>query len=365
MIINGYYHPVEIMESLSHIKTDSEEIYGDCNLAVCIGNRTGGKTVGFALEYLRAFMDFNERSIILCRTKEIQKKKYLEKWWNKTLSIDDDIGIVKRFKSIGTISFTEDAGFVNGEQFTYCIPISASSEVKDTGQFFNTTTISLDEAIQPFESSLIINGKPAFNRIWEIWQTAARGWPMAIERCRIILISNSTEVDNWVFNDLGINKWFRKGAKLSKNNGIIVEKVMNDQAKEKLMESVMGRIMASSKSGKIYLESAAENKFSDNSTFVKKKPMDFSKLMLQIKTEGIYLGLFDTEESIHIEQIRRDKRSSIVCNNPREQEEDVIFSASGKEELMIRQMFENGVLTFGSQRAKNAALRYAGVLKKY
>lgn len=363
-IINGFYHPNEIMDALVHKDKNTGELLGDCSVAVCVGNRTGGKTVGFALEMIRDYLEKGERNILTCRTIKVKEKGYLRDWWKKTLDIEDDLGLVKRLKERGNIGFNDDVVTVGNDIFSYCCPLSASSQIKDTGKFAETTKILMDEAIQPFESSLIINGRSAMSRIWEIWFTAARGWEQAMERTNIILVSNSTERDNWVFNDLNINKWFRKGAKLCRNNGVIVENVVNKVASDKVMGSVMGAVMSNSKSGQLYLESAVDNKFGDNTSGIRKLGLDFKKIYMQIKTEGIFLGFFDAKEFIHVEEIQKDKRSDIYCVDPREMEEGISFSADGKLEQLIRNAYECGSMSFGSQRAKNATLRLAGLLKR-
>lgn len=360
MIRNGYYVPKEMYENLTHIEYETGEIKGKASIGICVGNRTGGKTVGHGIQMIKNYVEHGERCALLTRTKRQIDEGYLEKWWNKILNIEDDENVIPDFVNNHEIGFTKDEVTVDGDIFCYCIPISLSQDVKNTGSFKNCTHIYMDEAFQAGESHLWINGREAMSRIFEIWQTVARGRDEAVNTTNLIFIANSSERENWIFTDLRINDFVRKDTKFTTQKGICVEFVMNKTAAKKVETSIMGEVMRNSISGRKYYESAQNNEFTDNDAFVRKKGLDFRDLRIQLVINGAYIGIFknENESEYHAAKIEKDKRSSIITNNVRYVDEDVKFEINGAWEMGLRDIFKNGAITFQNQESKNLFLEY-------
>lgn len=357
MIRNGYYYPIEMYRDLRRI--DNGEIKGNAQMGICFGNRTGGKTVGHAIQMIKNFEDRHETCMLLSRTLTQKDDGYLEKWWrNKIFVVEDQDGIIQDFVKNHKIEFSKNSCTVDGEPFSYCESISMSHKVKDEGAYRKCSTIIMDECVQKGERVLIIDKRSAMERIFEIMQTAARGWEGALNAINIVFIANVSNRDNWLFNDLRINDFVRDDTKYTCQNGIVVEIVMNEAAKSAIDNSLIGQIMRRSVSGQEYYEAAQGNQYLDNKSFIEKKGLDFSKLIVQLVMKNYCLGVFFIDGKYHIAVIRRDKRARAVTNEIECHSDDVeleLFEGWGRG---LSEKYENGKCTFQTLEAKGLFFEY-------
>lgn len=360
MIRNGYYYPTEIFQQLTH-RNEAGEIVGSAQMAICIGNRTGGKTVGIGIEMIKRYEETGETCMLLSRTEKQKQGGYLKNWWNKVLNVDDDGGVLKTFREAHTITYSNSSMLVDGAAFCYCEAMSMSKQVKDEGSYDHCANIIIDEAIQKGEAFLWIYGRPAMERVFEIWQTVARGYRDAEKLTHVIFIANTSERDNWVFNDLGVNNFVRKDTKFTTQNGICVEIVKNKIAAKKVESSYMGRIMQSSATGREYYESAQNNAFSDNTAFIFPRGLDFRQLKVQLVERGQYLGVFESGDGFHVAKIEPDSRSRRICNNVKYHTCENEFEENGKWQLNLSEMYKDGRVTFQSQEAKGLFLDFCRI----
>ena len=120
MIKNGYYYPVEAMEKLKHWDYIEQEVKGEANVFICAGNRSAGKTVGICIDMMiKNYEQHGERCMLLARTDAMIKEHYLEKWWRKTLRVDDDECVVQKFQEDHKIEFKIDEMLVDGEPMCF------------------------------------------------------------------------------------------------------------------------------------------------------------------------------------------------------------------------------------------------------
>lgn len=353
MIKNGYYYPVEALERLKHMDLATGEIAGDANVFICAGNRTAGKTVGIAIKMLiEGYEKRGERGLLLARTEKQKLGGYLEKWWFKTLNIEDNDGIIPAFKAKHEITFTRDYMLVDGDIMCYCEAISQSHLVKDMGSYDHCTKIIMDEAVQGGESTLQINGRGAMDRIFEIWQTVARGWKYAVACTNLIFIMNTSERNNWLFNDLRINTFLRADTKKTCHRGIYIEIINNKTASKEVDASGMAEIMKNSISGARYYEAAQENKFQDNTAFISPIGLDFANLKIQLLTRDHCLGVFSRGAGWHIAKIEPDSRSGKICKSEAVHKEDTVLEYFGQWEISLKRAYAAGLVTFQTLESK-------------
>lgn len=363
MIKNGYYYPTEMYRDLNHINPITGKVEGKAQLGICFGNRTGGKTVGHGIELIKRFEERGETNMLLARTQKQLEEGYLCKWWeNKILNVDDDEGIISNFKRSHEIKITPRYVTVDEKPFSYCESISMSHKVKDEGAYHKCTAIIMDEAVQFGERIMYSNGRPMMVRIFEIWQTVARGWEEAVDATCLIFLANTSERDNWIFRDLGINSFVRKDTKYTVQNGIVFQMVANKIASKKVEDSFMGMVMKRSESGRIYYESAQNNEFNDNTSFVNPIGLDFNNLKLQLVCEYGNLGVFDNSGSLHIAKIHPDERSRRICNNTDYHSINTEYIPYGGWNETLKASYEKGIVTFQSLEDKNAFLYYMGYI---
>lgn len=362
MIKNGYYYPVEYYNSLTH-RNESGGIEGNAQIGVVMGNRSGGKTVGHGLHLLDKFMTQGESSMILARTDKQVGKHYIDKWIRKTLVADDADGIVRRFLSMyREKGKTTDAAITIGnDPVLYCEAISMSKDVKDHGVYLKCSDIYMDEAVQAGERSLIIMGRSAMARVFEIFDTVARGWPDAYKLTHLNFLANVSDRDNWIFNDLRINDFVRADTKFTTQYGITVEMVNNKIVAKEHATSLIGEAMQRSISGREYYESAHRNAFADNTAFVKSCGLDFRKLKIQLIVREHCLGVFETDTGLHVAKIEQDSRSPKICNNAKYHSEEIKLSHNGEWEIKLRQNYEAGRITFQTLEAKNLLLEFCSI----
>ena len=353
MIKNNYYYPIEASEKLKHFNYETGQVEGEANIFICAGNRTAGKTVGVAIVMLiENYLKHKERGLLLARTEKQKQAHYLEKWWGKTLLIDDKDGIIQRFKSTHEITFTNDYMLVDGDVMCYCEAISQSHLVKDMGSFDRCTKIILDEAVQSNEAALIIQGREAMDRIFEIWQTVARGWSHAVECTNIIFIMNTSERNNWLFNDLGVNNFLRADTKKTCQKGIYVEIINNRFAAGEVEKSGMAGVMQRSISGAKYYESAQENKFQDNTAFIHPIGLDFKGLKVQFIIRTHCLGVFKVDAGYHVAEIEEDERAPKECNKAEAHKEGTKYALFSDWQRILSDAYKAGKVTFQTLEVK-------------
>lgn len=360
MIKNGYYYPVELYEKLMHIDQEGN-LVGEAQMGISFGNRTGGKTVGHGIQLLKDYDEKRERCMLLSRTMKQKDRGYLENWWRKILNVNDDEGFIEYFKNKYEITFSKDVMKVGGDVLCYCEAISASMKVKDEGSYNTCTKILMDEAVQEGESFLRIEGRPAMSRIYEIWTTVARGYPMAKNRTNLIFIANISNRDNWVFSENHINDFVRVDTKFTCQRGICVDIVMNEKARLDMEESIMGQIIRGSESGKSYYEAAFNNEYQDNTAFISPIGLNFKNLCVQFVIHGVFLGVFKTETGFHVSKINEDSRSEKITNDVKLHTDSIKFEMSGKWEVLLREMYVKGLVTFQSLESKNLFIDFARI----
>lgn len=360
MIRNGYYYPDEMYEHLTHINKKTGKIEGTAIIGCCFGNRTAGKTVGHAIKLIDLFNESGYTAALLVRTKDDMKSGYLEKWWtSKIFPADDYEGKIKAFRN-RDIQFTAEKMTVDGMDFCYCIPISMSAKMKDTFGGVRCATLLMDEAYQTGERLLMlgVRARPAMARIFDIWQTVARNWDNAINLTHIIFLANVSERDNWIFNDLGVNTFFRPDTKRTCQKGIYIEIVNNKTAAKAVTESLMGQVMKNSISGVAQFEANQNNMFLDNKAFVVPAGLDFKNCVMQLAVREYTLGVFRTSLGMHISKINRDARIPCTCNDVANHTEHTEFDPSNQWGMMLQEIYANGQMTFQSQESKGLFFEY-------
>lgn len=363
MIRNGYYYPDEMYEHLTHINKKTGKIEGTAIIGCCFGNRTAGKTVGHAIKLIDLFNESGYTAALLVRTKDDMKSGYLEKWWtSKIFPADDYEGKIKAFRN-RDIQFTAEKMTVDGMDFCYCIPISMSAKMKDTFGGARCATLLMDEAYQTGERLLMlgVRARPAMARIFDIWQTVARNWDNAINLTHIIFLANVSERDNWIFNDLGVNTFFRPDTKRTCQKGIYIEIVNNKTAAKAVTESLMGQVMKNSISGAAQFEANQNNMFLDNKAFVVPAGLDFKNCVMQLAVREYTLGVFRTSLGVHISKINRDARVPCTCNDAANHTEHTEFDPSNQWGMMLQEIYANGQMTFQSQESKGLFLEYVNL----
>lgn len=361
MIRNGFYYPVEYYNSMTH-RDETGKIVGNAQIGISMGNRSGGKTVGHCLHALEKWMNTGESNLLLARTDKQREKHYLDSWLKKTLvgAENDQDGIVKRFLSMyrekGTI--TDNLMSIGNDPVFYCEAISMSKDVKDHGMFIRCSDIYMDEAIQKGERTLMIFGRTALSRIFEIFDTVARGWDGAYDLTHMNFVANVSDRDNWIFNDLRCNDFVRHDTKFTTQRGITVEMVNNKIVSKQHENSLIGQVMLGSISGREYYESAHQNEFSDNTSFVKPSGLDFSKLVIQLQVREHTLGVFTTDTGFHVSKIRPDTRSRTICNVVKYHTETVDYEFCGDWETRLKEFYTSSRLTFQTLESKNLLLEF-------
>lgn len=363
MIKNGYYYPNEFYAKLSRWNYETGAPEGIASVGISIGNRKAGKTVGHAIQMLKNYTEktIPERMMLLARTDNDRKNGYLQKWWEKVLRVKDADGFLQKFTEEHEITFTTDRAYCDGDVFAYCEAISMSKRVKDTGSYDRCTTIIMDEAFQIGEPVLYIQGRPAAQRIFEIWQTVARGWEGATQCTNLVFIANVSERDNWLFNDLRISEFVKKDTKFTTQSGICVEIVDNEIASTEIAESLMGAVMQRSRSGAEYYEAAQNNKFQDNVSFIHPIGLDFRKLRLQIISRGEVVGIFETDKGLHAAKIRRDTRSKVYCFDAKNHDENTEMAETIEIVRMLADCYRNGHMTFQTLESKGMFLEFVRI----
>lgn len=366
MIKNGYYFPYESWNKLTHINYETGEIVGSASISIDLGSRSSGKTVGWIFTLLKNFRETGERFCLMSRTQKQIEKGYLKNWICKFLNIiksnDKDTEELLEWAKNQNIEFNKNNIKINNNILCYCVPISMSEQVKEDIDFNNCKNLVMDEAIRPGERTSYIQGRPTMERIWEIFITMARGSENSLNTSNIIFISNVSEYNNWIFNDLNIQKFFKEESKFTCQNGIVINRVINKIKNEELKQSIVGNVMNMSKTGTKYLNSSFLNEYTDNSDFIKKIGLNFNDLEIQLYIKNRFLGVFKNEYFYHIGEIEKDSRSEIITNEPNSHSEQIKYDPNNQIIILLKNKYIRRKITFQDQVSKDLFLQFIGFL---
>ncbi len=356
MLKNGFYTADKTYNKLMHMNYDTGKIEGVANFAIIGGTRTAGKTVGWAIKMIE-LLEKGENFMILSRYKNDIDAGYLQAWWEgKIFTVNDADGIIQNFLNNNEITFDKKTMKVNGEVRCYAEAISMSAKVKNYGgPYNNCRNIIIDEAAQAGEADLIIEGRPALSRIVEIRDTVARGYENAKLLCNVIFIMNISEEENWLYKSFELK--INKKTKFTVQKGVIIEVTNNINQKEEYDATPFGQVVKNLTVLNSYYKAGYENEYQDNRAFIKKQPLNFNSLRMQILINGSYIGLFRGVEGLHCAIITRDDRSEIITSDNNYYDESVTFS-DGIWDVVLRDYYKAGKLTFQDLKTKNLMLTF-------
>lgn len=266
MIKNGYYYPDWIWKNKIHKNEETGNYEGTTVYNFIMGNRRAGKTVGTGIYILNDFFKYGYKCALIRRNiKEFENSKTSTKaFWDKCWKYCD---LAKEHK----ITYKEHKAYIDDVLFCYPLALSDIDNIKNES-FDNVHTLIFDEFIKESKRELKINGMNEFTALLSIYDTVTRNREDALLTTSIVFIANSVTKRNIYFEELGIIKELRNDTKrlLREEKGYCIEIVNNYCVTDEIVNSPFFKILKNTKSGRDYFGYSQDNRFKDNTDFVKK-----------------------------------------------------------------------------------------------
>lgn len=354
MIKDGYYYPDWIWKNKLHKNETTGEYCGSCVYNFIEGNRRAGKSVGVGIYALQDFFRYGYKTVLLRRyLKDFENasKPAMENFWTKSWGFCPEA-------EGHELTFEGHTAYIDGVIFSYPVAINLFNEYKNSN-FDNVHTIIYDEYMTEQGTRL----KGEVSALYNLYDTIARGRNDALLTTSVIFISNVVTAVNDFHVELGIDREIRKDTKriLRSEKGYCLEIVKNETVADGVLQSPIGRLMASGSMGRDYLGYSQGNQFKDNNDFVEKLTISKGVYLYNLIHEGKYysvrllpdMGLYyitDNAVNLQFPRCYAVTKDDHTVNT-------VIISGPLKHTMkQLKEAYNSGVLRFNSMRSKNMFL---------
>lgn len=264
-----YYDGTKLL-SLMDKNGKKPEIY------ICTTNRSAGKTTFFSRYFVKRFMEYGEKFVLLYR-----------------FSYELDEVATKFFKDIETLFFNghtmssvKKARGVYHELYFdkkpcgYAFALNQADSIKKLSHLFSDAfRIMIDE----FQSETNRYCDNEVAKLQSIHTSIARGQGKQSRYVPVFLIGNPVSLINPYYVSLGISNILTKNVKFLRGDGFVLEQGFNESAMNAQNESAFNRAFSDNSSYNAYLKEGVY--LNDNLSFIE-KPEGRSEYVATIKCNG-------------------------------------------------------------------------------
>lgn len=268
----------------------------------------------------------------------------------------DDIALLFQdhtFKYKGGVFYIDD--MIAG----YAIAVSLFLKYKSVA-FPNVTTIIYDEFITEDRSYLGGKDNPYMEPelCLNFYQSVARGFNKPVrEEVRFIFIANTVSLVNPYFTYFNIDKMLKPNTRFIKTDSWVLEMVDAQEIRNEIAKTQLGKLIQNTKYGSY----ALDNKFYlDNEEFMEEAP-SHCFYQATLLYAGSAFGVWEdkSNRTFYVNE-KIDKFCRIVysLDTDSHNKDTLLISRNGTVYKSLRYSFENGLIRFSSQRAKQCIMAY-------
>lgn len=337
--MGDYYDGTKLL-SMTDLNGNQPELY------LTTGNRSIGKTTWFNRYAVKKF-------------KEKGKKFCLVYRWNYELSDCAD----KFFKDIQRLFFPDDTMtekrrangifvelFLNEVSCGYCVTLNNADSLKKFSHLLSDVEMMIFDEFQSENNRYCPN---EINKLLSIHTSIARGQGQQVRRVPVYMLSNKVSIVNPYFLSLGISDRLKDDTKYLRGDGYVLEQTY--------MENVTGLQLASgfnkAFANENYVAYSAMNVYlNDSSSFID-KPAGASNYIATLKNKDktysiryyYEAGLYYMDKSVD-----NDFKTKIAFDAGSHEADFVMVGSTSSYVIMLRGMFEKGLIRFKNQECKTA-----------
>ena len=337
--MSDFYDGTKLLSMLD-INGNQPEIY------LTTGNRSIGKTTWFNRYAIK-------------RWKEKHKKFCLIYRWNYELSDCAD----KFFKDIQRLFFQEDVMtekrrangifvelFLNEQSCGYCVTLNNADSLKKFSHLLSDVEMIIFDEFQSENNHYCPS---EINKLLSIHTSIARGNGEQVRRVPLYMMSNKVSLINPYFLSLGISDRLKDDTKYLKGDGFVLEQTFKENVADMQLASGFNRAFKNED----YVAYSAMNVYlNDNDAFID-KPKGESRYVATLKNGNkLYSVRYYYEDNLYYidKSVDNDFKTKIAFNASSHDSNFVMMNNSSSYVIMLRGIFEKGLIRFKNQECKSA-----------
>jgi len=281
-----YYDGTKLL-SLTDIDGEKPVFY------ICDGNRSAGKTTFFNRMLMNNYYKDGSEFILLFRNAyELHnsetnfmtsiKELFFPDLQMKAFKVSQ--GLFVRIE-VGEYIAVQKGSIVReqwiGQTCGYAVALSTCDKLKRySNTFYKVSNIYFDEFMSETNQYLSDEVK----KLQSFLISVSRGGGKQYRYTRCIMTSNSIDMINPYYLQLGITKRLRKDTKFIRGNGWVFEHTLNENASKSIIDSPLGKAFK----GSNYMEYATTNKYFNNEAFISQPKGQFFRLATFLLNGSFY-----------------------------------------------------------------------------
>lgn len=337
--MGDFYDGTKLL-SLTDLNGQQPELY------LTTGNRSIGKTTWFNRYAVKRF-------------KEKHKKFCLVYRWNYELSDCAD----KFFKDIQRLFFPTDIMtdkrrangifvelFLNEESCGYCVTLNNADSLKKFSHLLSDVEMMIFDEFQSENNRYCPN---EINKLLSIHTSIARGQGQQVRRVPVYMLSNKVSLVNPYFLSLGISDRLKDDTKYLKGDGYVLEQTFMQNVADVQLDSGFNRAFKDED----YIAYSAMNVYlNDNNAFIE-KPSGACKYVATLKNnDKLYSIKYYYEAGLYYvdKSVDEDFKTKVTFDAGSHDANFIMMNTSSDYVIMLRNMFERGLVRFKNQECKSA-----------
>ena len=337
--MGDFYDGTKLL-SLMDINGNKPEIY------LTTGNRSIGKTTWFNRYAVKRFKEKHRKFCLIYR-------------WNYELSDCAD----KFFKDIQRLFFQEDEMtekrrangifvelFLNDQSCGYCVTLNNADSLKKFSHLLSDVDIIIFDEFQSENNHYCPS---EINKLLSIHTSIARGAGEQVRYVPMFMLSNKVSLINPYFLSLGISDRLKNDTKYLKGDGYVLEQTFMENVSVMQLASGFNRAFKNED----YVAYSAMNVYlNDNDAFID-KPKGDSRYVATLKnSNNLYSIRYYYEDNLYYidKSVDEDFKTKLSFNASSHDANYVMMNSSSSYVLMLRGIFEKGLIRFKNQECKSA-----------
>lgn len=344
-----YYDGTKLL-SLSDANGRRPEIY------IVTSNRTAGKTTFFGRYFMRRFLNYQEKFILLYRfVYEIDNIP--DKFFKDIRSLffpDLTMSAAKKARGVYHEIYIHDAPTAPGQLCGYALALNNADQIKKYSHLFSDVyRILFDE----FQSETNHYCPDEIRKFQSVHTSIARGQGQQTRYVPVFMLSNPVSIINPYYTALGISHRLRTDTKFLKGPGYVLEQGHNETAADALQQS--GFFQAFSQETD-YLQYAAQGVYlNDNIAFIE-KPSGRSRYLATLiynKKEYAIREYADAGLIYCDDRPDASYKYKIAITTDDHRINYVMLKNNDLFIMTMRQLFERGAFRFRDLKCKEVIMR--------
>lgn len=282
--MSTFYDGTKLL-SMSDINGNKPEIY------ICTSNRSAGKTTFFNRYFIKRFLNYGEKFVLIYRFK-YELDSIAEKFFNgvKTLFFTD-YNMTAKSKAGGMYYdlLLSKNGDSKSEICGYAIALNCADQIKKYSHLMNDAQRMLFDEFQSETNHYATN---ELNKLISVHTSLARGEGKQYRYLPIFMLSNNVSLLNPYFVALGVSTRLRENTNFLRGNGFVLEQGYNTSASKALESSAFNQAFQQAD----YVKYASQKSYlNDNTAFID-SPKGKSKYLCTIRFKNKNFGVFEFAE---------------------------------------------------------------------